>query len=83
MDDLSFLEFLRLDFPDLFKTQSVRLRLAVAAEIEFLDDLLGQTTMTTLSKESDSSMKLHTALERRLGLSTARNAQIICSHTLH
>lgn len=63
MNDLPFLELLRLDFPDLLESQPVCLGLTVAAEIVFLDDLLGQTTMTTLSKECDSSIEFHTTLE--------------------
>ena len=63
VDNLPFPEVLRLDFPDLLESQPVRLRLAVAAKIELLDDLLGQTTMATLSEKSDSGMKFHSTLE--------------------
>ena len=63
MNDLSFSEILRLDFPDFLETKTISLRLTVTTEVELFNHLLRQTSMTAFGKQRDSSVEFHAALK--------------------
>ena len=82
MHDQALLEFRRVDLPDFFDAEAVGLVLAVAAQVVFLDDLLGQAAVAALAEEGDAGVELHAALEAVFGRSCSRDSEVVCGDAL-
>ena len=80
MDHLAFAEIFGFDFPDLFEAEAVGLRLRVAAEVEFLNDLFCEGAVAAFGKEGDAGMEFHSSLEGVFGFAVAAYPKVVCSN---
>ena len=76
VDDLSRLVLRRIDLPQLLDADAVGLRIDALAEIESLEQRLGQRATATLGKDRLPGEKLYTRLEARLVLAVDSNAHV-------
>lgn len=79
--DFAFAEVFGRDLPDFFEAESVRLGLAIAAEVVLFDDLFRKTAVTTFAEESYARVEFHASFERVLGFSIPPNAHVVRCHT--
>ena len=70
-----------VDFPQLFDTDAVALRILACVKLEARDDLLAQMATCTFCKHSVLGVQFHAQLEVFGGLAIFANAHVAGSHT--
>ena len=80
VDDFARLNAARRDFPQLFHSHAIRLRVAVFHQVELLDELLGERSASAFGEHDDLRLHVVARLEIRFPLILFVDALVVGAH---